>query len=54
MHVFKGAIQLLRSHLGEEGGFLKMRTKANGGEGGGGSFLVERSRSQRKFFLLTS
>ena len=30
-----------------EGGFLKMRTKANGGRGGG-SCLVE--RSQRKFF----
>ena len=29
-----GAIQLLRSHSGGEGGFLKMRTKANGGEGG--------------------
>ena len=52
MHVFKGAIQLLRSHLGEEGGFLKMRTKANGGEGGGGFFPSRTFAFAKKIFFI--
>ena len=51
--VLLGAIQLLRSHSGGEegeGGFLKMRTKANGGEGGG--FLPSRTFAKEIFFFI--
>ena len=43
----KGAIQLLHSHSGREGEFLKMRTKANEGEGG---FLPSRTFAKKFFF----
>ena len=44
-----GAIQLLRSHSGGEGGSSKCEQKRTGGRGGG-PCLVE--RSQRKIFFI--
>ena len=51
-HLFaavEGVHSIITFALREGGGFLKMRTKANGGERGS-SCLVE--RSQRKFFFI--